>query len=456
MKKTIIILTILLSISLASSIELIQETKDVSLVQEINQPALVDVTIANAIKGAYNIYTLTYFNIEPSESFELEDGNNSILVRVYPTSQLINYGPASNTFEYKMRRHSNDEITLGRITVRVVSIIDALEIISEENNPDDNTIGLRIKNKENINLRNISARFFSSFFDSEQSFDVSANGEVEIRIPVDKAKLSKMEFGSYVVSVDISTDVGIRTIEGRVLIDKKEDIDEKIVNSGIIIRKNKITKINTGNTVEPSVTISVSKNIITRLFTYFNTDPERIDRSNGKITYYWSKKLSPGESMEISVSTNYAFPILALALIIILIILFRKYTQMKLVIEKTATPVKTKGEGYALRIKINLTAKKSIKNLSVIDRIPRAVKIHDKFSGSIKPNKVDTKNKRIQWDLGDLSAGNKRSFEYIVYSHIGIIGKLTLPSALAVFEKDEKVYEVKSENVFFMAEQTAK
>jgi hypothetical protein len=55
-----------------------------------------------------------------------------------------------------------------------------------------------------------------------------------------------------------------------------------------------------------------------------------------------------------------------------------------------------------------------------------------------------------------LEAGEVRSLSYIVYSKVGIVGKFSLPRALAVFEKDGNLHEINSNNVFFMNEQTDK
>jgi hypothetical protein len=71
----------------------------------------------------------------------------------------------------------------------------------------------------------------------------------------------------------------------------------------------------------------------------------------------------------------------------------------------------------------------------------------------VKPDKINAENRRIHWNIGDLNAGEERLFTYIVYSKVGIVGKFSLPGALAVFEKDGKIHEVESNKVFFMSDQ---
>ena len=73
--------------------------------------------------------------------------------------------------------------------------------------------------------------------------------------------------------------------------------------------------------------------------------------------------------------------------------------------------------------------------------------------GNIKPDKIDAESRRIHWHIGDLESGEERIFNYIVYSKVGIVGKFSLPKALAVFEKEGNIHEVDSNSVFFMNEQ---
>ena len=49
--------------------------------------------------------------------------------------------------------------------------------------------------------------------------------------------------------------------------------------------------------------------------------------------------------------------------------------------------------------------------------------------------------------------GEERVFNYLIYSKVGIVGKFSLPEAIAVFEKNNEIHEVKSNKVFFMSEQ---
>ena len=78
--------------------------------------------------------------------------------------------------------------------------------------------------------------------------------------------------------------------------------------------------------------------------------------------------------------------------------------------------------------------------------------LYEKFLGEY-PTRVDSKNRKIEWNFEKMEAGEVRIVSYIIYSKIGIVGKFALPTATAIFEKDEKIQEVESNRAFFIAEQ---
>ena len=134
---------------------------------------------------------------------------------------------------------------------------------------------------------------------------------------------------------------------------------------------------------------------------------------------------------------------------------FSPFTKSKVEFQKSVSYVKIKGGEFALKVKISIRARKSMHNVSLIDRIPPIVSMHEKFA-SPQPTKVDTLNKRVTWDIGELSAGEEREFSYLVYSRVGVMGKFSLPEALVVYESDGKMHEFESNQVFFLTEQIAR
>ena len=201
----------------------------------------------------------------------------------------------------------------------------------------------------------------------------------------------------------------------------------------------------------------MQKSILSRLFTTFNQEPLIVERKGFNVNYVWTETLQPSDIITIKSRTSYIYPLLIFIVAIILIYGFKRYLQTKVEVKKTVNHVKTKGGEFALKIRINVKARKHVENASLIDKIPGMVKVYEKFEkGTREPDKKDTKNRRLQWNIGDLNAGEERVFSYIVYSKIGFVGKFSLPPATLVFEKGDNIHEVESNTVYFLAEQTRK
>jgi hypothetical protein len=453
MKKIGLLLAFLVIISSVYALEAKQDSLDVAVIPEFNQPGKTSITIEGAESGEYNIYTLTAVKILPP-SVLLNEGKNTVLVDIYPTDQLYSNAPSAYSFNYNLRKKDSDSNFESKMAVRVVSVQDAFSLASDSNNPDSDKVTFYLKNRETIDLTKVKAKFTSIFFSTEQTFDIKANEKKEFSMPVDREKMKKIEAGSYLLTAEIQTDRGLRTLEGRIFLGEKKGVETQEKTTGFLIKKHEISKTNYGNVIE-QVSVTVNKNVFTRLFTSFNMEPESVSRKGLGVTYTWNKRLLPDESIRIRDSTNYVFPLLILLAIVLIVITFKRITETKIEIIKTVVPVKTKNGQFALKVKLHLNVKRNVKNVSVVDKIPGIVQVFEKFDSNIKPSKIDIKNRRLQWDFGDMRAGEERLFSYMVYSTVGVVGKFSLPQALAVFEKDNQIHEAESNEVYFLAEQRA-
>ncbi len=264
--------------------------------------------------------------------------------------------------------------------------------------------------------------------------------------------MAKTTSGVYIINSKFQTDKGEKTIEGTLYLGEKKGITSLEDESGLLIQTQTITKVNAGNVVE-NVQIEIEKNIFSRLFTSFNQEPALTQRNGMIIEYIWIKdKLKPTESYMVKATTNYVLPFLIIVVLALVIIGYLRFSKTKLEIEKSVAPVKTKGGEFALKVTLSLKAKQEIENVTLIDKVPSIVKIYKKF-GTVKPDKIDAESRRVHWNIGNLEAGEERTFTYIVYSKVGIVGKFSLPRALGVFESDGSIHEIDSNNVFFMNEQ---
>ncbi len=449
MTNYLILLTIILLLGFTSAIQIQDEAVNNVIIYEYNQPAKFDLYISQADPGQYNIYTLTDVSLQPKAPFNLGPGTNKLELYVFPTQSLNERGYYS--FSYTLQKESGEKFD-DTLTIKIQELKDAIEISSDAINPETGEITFYIKNKENLKLENIKARFKSILFDTEKTFDLEPKEKTYITLDVEDKDLATTTAGSYIIKAEFETDKGTTEVQGRMYLGAKKGITSQEDSSGLIINTKTYTKINSGNTYE-LVKITSEKNMISRLFTSFNHEPQIVDRQGTKVTYTWNKELEPGEVYVVKVRTNYIFPLIILISAILIILGFTRYVKTNIEVSKSVSPVKTKGGEFALRVNISVKARKNIENASLIDKIPPVVKIYEKFT-SMEPTKVDHKNRRIQWDIGELAAGEERSFSYIIYSKVGVVGKFSLPEALVVFEKDEEVHEVFSDRVFWLAEQS--
>jgi len=135
-----------------------------------------------------------------------------------------------------------------------------------------------------------------------------------------------------------------------------------------------------------------------------------------------------------------------------IVFLSKQYSKTNLSLRKRVSFVRAKGGEFALKVSILVSARSHVERASVIDRLPPLMKVYEKF-GHERPIRVDEKNRRIEWELGDLDQGETRALSYIVYSKVGVMGKFALPGATAIYEKDGKIHETNSNKAFFVTEQ---
>lgn len=450
MKKYLSTLLIIMLISLASGISVSTQPVLNTIIAEYDQPAIFNLTINDVEPGFYSIYTLANVRLQPQSPFQLTGSNDKLQVYVYPTESLNTKGLYTLTYILKKSDIEYQE----NLQVKIVELENALEISSDAISPESDEITFFIRNNENAKLENIEVKFTSLLFETTRKITLEPKQKTYISIPVDSTKLKTTAAGSYIIRAEFITNKDTKKLEGKMYLGAQKGITSEEETSGLIINTKTHTKINSGNTFE-QIQIIERKNIISRLFTSFNIEPHKVDRQGTSITYTWTKELKPGEVYIISTRTNYVFPFIILISAILIILGFIKYATTTIDIKKSVAPVKTKGGEFALKVTINIKAKKQIENASLIDKIPQVVKIYEKF-GILKPTKIDHTNRRIQWDIGELSAGEERTFNYIIYSKVGVVGRFALPEALVVFEKNNEVHEAFSDKVFFLSEQSRK
>jgi len=433
----------------AYALEISTELESEVIISDFANSLNFTLRVENATPGNYNLYTLSDMAISPRDAFLINSDSLEKAFTATPNENLDVEGLYVFTVTLN---HRGFEKVDEKIVVKIVPLEEALEIGTEKITLDSKFAKFYVENKEDVYLKNLHADFSSILFKSEETFDLKPFEKKFFEVEVNEDDIRKTTAGVYVLEGVFDTKTGTKRIVGNLYLGETKDIKTLEEKSGFLIRTNSITKINTGNVVE-NVQINMGRNIFSRLFTTFNIEPVITERSGFGVDYTWIKEgLEPTQIYVVRAKTNYLIPLLIILLGALAIYSARRFFQTKVEMTKSVSHVRTKNGEFALKIKISLKAKKDVENVSIVDKIPAIVKVYKKF-GTLKPDRIDSATRRIYWNIGDLNAGEERIVNYIVYSRVGVVGKFSLPEAIGVFEKEGKVHEVSSNQVFFMSDQ---
>jgi hypothetical protein len=83
-------------------------------------------------------------------------------------------------------------------------------------------------------------------------------------------------------------------------------------------------------------------------------------------------------------------------------------------------------------IAVKNTSGKTLKNITVVDRVPKAINKPTEF-GAYKPENIDQMGEgvRMVWNIPTLRSGQERIISYKVSSHINIAKAIGLPETIA-------------------------
>ena len=452
MKKIFFLLAIIFITSTASAINLSVEKiggQDV-MINGINEPATFDLKIKNLGSTDYfQFYNLLGFSMAPKGTVQINSGETKdIKLIIYPREDFDYKG--YYTLQYFIQGENGEKVSESA-TVKMVDLGESFETGSGEISPETNSLDIYISNKVNFEFKDAQIKFSSPFFELEKTISLTPYEKKTFSVQINKEDFQKLMAGFYTLTAKVEFKGKIANVEGVIKFAEQNLIKTSEENYGIFISTNLIEKKNEGNTVASSE-INLKKNIISRLFTTFNPEPDSTRRQGLSVYYTWNQKINPGESFKVAVRTNWLFPLLVIFFLVAIVIIVKQYSKTSLVLKKKINFVHAKGGEFALRVTIFVKAKSYVERVNIIDRVPPLVKIYNKFGGAT-PTRFDEKTRRIEWNINNLLPGEKRVISYVVYSKIGVMGKFALPEATAIFEKDGEVHETESNRAFFVAEQ---
>lgn len=446
-------IALIIALQFASAVDLDITSRTISgtIINDFDEPAVFELTIKNnGDSGIFEIFTFERFTLNIKE-FELNRGETKkIILELQPLDTIkTNEGfvPVQLTFRQKERQNT----TTFQVTPKLVFFEKAFSVTADEITLDSKKVQVNLFNIENIDYNKIKVVFSSNFFsDFEKEFELKSYEKKTFEIPINEDRLKQLVYGGHQINARISVENNKADIKGWVQIVQRTGVVTTENSSGLIIKRVTIEKINEGNV--PSIAeISIRKNIISRLFTTFSTEPRSINRDGFFVYYAWQKELAPTEKLTIKTTTNWFLPIGIILGIIAIFYIASIYLTTNLVIKKNINFVKTKNNDFALKVTIRVKARKFMERVTIYEKLPGLAKLYEQFTG-INPTKVDKDRGLLRWDLPHLAKGEERMFSYIMYSKVKIVGKFELPATRGVYEIQGKIHESKSNRVFFINE----
>lgn len=452
MKRAILLMILILVLPSILAIDLKVEklTSDEAMIMGLNKPTIVLLNITNnGVEGDFSFYTFFGAGMDPKEPVRIKHGETKqVELKFYPREDFESRGFI--TFDYYIRLPNNEE-QKENLMINVVDFKKSIEVGASNFNQEANSVTVYVKDKVNFDFGNVRAKLSSPFFTLEKDFQLPGKTTAEFIVNLNREDFKQLIAGFYTIKAEITVDDKKTNIEGVIEFKEKNLVTQTEKTSGFLITARTITNVNSGNIIAGSET-SLTKNIFSRLLTSFNVEPDFVTRKGAMVYYSWTRELKPGETFEVVATTNWLFFALIIILIVGIIAIARKLSKTHLVLKKRVAFVKAKGGEFALKVSVIVTARRYVERITIIDRIPPLVKIHERF-GVEQPKRVDEKNRKLEWTFEKLEAGESRVMTYILYSKVGVLGKFALPPASAIFEREGKIREAESNQAFLLTEQ---
>jgi len=454
LKKGIFVVLVLLvlNIALCSAIDLSINSKPIiqTIINDYDQPAVFEVEITNNNEPSdFEIYIFERFEITPNEFNLGKDETKTFNLELLPTGLMKN-NEGHIKVPVFIKERSKSETQEFELTLKLVGFENVFSIEAKNINLDSEFVEINFYNVEDISYEEVEVIFSSGFFNDEKEvFSFTPYEKKTLEIKINQNKLKKLVYGDYIIKAEINFKGESSEIQGNLKIAEKSEISVIKGKEGLIVRKTTTEKLNKGN-IPIVADISLRKNIISRLFSTFSPEPNRIERSGFFVDYFWQKELAPDEKLTINATTNWIYPFLLIIAIAIIAWLFNSYFSTQLIIKKRVTFVKTKTDDFALRVRIYIKARKFVKNIKIYDRLPAMTNLYEKYGEG--PAQFDKVHGKLKWEIENLAEGEKKVISYVIYSKLKVVGKFELPVARAVYEYEDESKETKSNRVYFVNE----
>lgn len=433
---------------LALDLNVVKQSSDEYMIMDLNKSVTFDLKITNnGQEDNLEFYNLLGFRMFPIGTIPIKQGETKeVEMKLTPLGNINFRGAYTFTYFIKGFNSTQEE----KVSFKIVDLSDCFEVGATAVDPESSSVKVYIHSRISQSFENVHVDFQSEFFNLSENVDLDPYKRKEFTVDLERDDFKELMAGTYGLKSDITVEGRHTQIIGDINFLEKDLLQTSEESYGWIVNTNIIKKVNNGNTIQ-SAEVSVTKNIISRLFTSFNQEPNSVVRDGLVVTYTWNDEVAPGNSLEVIVKTNWTFPLVILLLIGAIVILVKKLTRKEVAVRKKVSFVKVKGGEFALKVSLVVSAREYVEKVRIVDRLPPLVKLYGKF-GMEQPAKVDESKRRLEWNFQKLEEGERRYLTYVIYSKVGVLGRFALPSATAFYEKSGELKDSQSNRAFFVTE----
>lgn len=445
---TIFAICILILPTFVSALEIKKTDKGAVVIAELDNPAVYEFEITNNNQPEdAEIFSLVGVSFSPRGTFELPTGITTMEIKAYPNKQIRRLvGPY--IFDYQIKGQKSG-IYKDTLELTIVNLADTIVLEPASFRPGDSEVKMALRNTQNTYIDNIKISLRSEFFERTEIISFKPHEIKNLTFSIDSVKTRRLQAGRYVVSGEINLEKATARIDSVVNYLEMQGTSVNTQAKGFLVKQTTVTKRNEGN-VPVNDMLILKRDVLTRLFTSYSSEPLTAERSGLVVTYTWQQNLEPAESWSVTSTTNYTLPFILFLLIIVVALTVRQYSKSHVKVTKHVSYVKTRGGEFALKVRVSVKARDHVENIQIIDRLPGMTKLYEKFG--TRPDKIDASTRRLFWNIERMQAGEERVFSYIIYSNLRVVGKYELPAASAVYERDGQMHETLSNRAFFISD----
>lgn len=347
------------------------------------------------------------------------------------------------------RTDSKKEVNL------VVTVVPPKELVTMTTNlPNDVFPGkginldVDLKNNIDLTLDPLDLVIKSDFFEYKDTLRLFPYQDTTKKVTFDISSLTP--YGTYTLSISGFYKGKLRSSYVKDFnVVKNPDVKEDVATKrGFLVDTIKLTKINGGNSIiDERFVIPLTKK--EQLFTSFSKEPTKITDEN----VGWSFDIGPGETEEITITTDYRLFALAVLIAVFVLFYFAYKVTRTITVEKSMFRVKERQDGIT-ELKVIIHVKNNggsvLRNVRVTDLLLRLMNPINEYI-TLKPVKIQKGELglRMIWELNELSPGEERIISYRVESKLHIIGRAQIPPALLTYMKNKRIYHLKSNRLTF-------